>query len=141
VPDESAVWKPYPYRGLPVDPSARPPQIAPYQLRLDWQMWFAAMASPAEYPWTLHLVWKLLQNDPGAVGLFAANPFPERPPRYVRAVEYRYAFADPANRGGAWWTRERLGHLAPSAFNRIRRSQAVPRGLAVVDGTGCRADR
>jgi hypothetical protein len=113
VPDESAVWKPYPYRGLPVDPSLRPPQIAPYQLRLDWQMWFAAMASPAEYPWTLHLVWKLLQNDPGAVGLFAANPFPERPPRYVRAVEYRYAFADPANRGGAWWTRERLGIWLP----------------------------
>jgi hypothetical protein len=113
VPDESAVWKPYPYRGLPVDPSSRPPQVAPYQLRLDWQMWFAAMSSPEEYPWTLHLVWKLLHNDPGAVGLFASNPFPKKPPRYVRAVMYRYEFANPANREGLWWTRERLGLWLP----------------------------
>jgi hypothetical protein len=27
-----------------------PPQIAPYQLRLDWQMWFAAMSTPNDYP-------------------------------------------------------------------------------------------
>jgi hypothetical protein len=112
-PDERAVWKPYPYRGLPVDPASRPPQIAPYQLRLDWQMWFAAMGSPTEYPWTLNLVWKLLHNDPGAVGLFAANPFPEKPPRYVRAVEYRYAFADPADPSGVWWTRTQVGLWLP----------------------------
>jgi hypothetical protein len=114
APDELALWKPYPYRGLPVDPAGRPPQVAPYQLRLDWQMWFAAMSSPDRYPWTLHLVWKLLHNDPGAVGLFAANPFPERPPRYVRAVLYRYAFADPANKGGPWWNRDRIGLWLPA---------------------------
>jgi len=113
VPGESAVWKPYPYKGLPVDPKLRPPQIAPYQLRLDWQMWFAAMGSPSEYPWTLHLIWKLLHNDPGAVGLFAANPFPDKPPRFVRAVDYRYTFADPALHPGLWWTRERLGLWLP----------------------------
>jgi len=113
VADDSAAWKPYPYRGLPVDPAVRPPQVAPYQLRLDWQMWFAAMASPDRYPWTLHLVWKLLHNDPGSVGLFAANPFPGGPPRYVRAVLYRYAFSDPASRSGMWWTRERLGLWLP----------------------------
>jgi lipase maturation factor len=113
VPDERAEWKPYPYKGLPVDPASRPPQIAPYQLRLDWQMWFAAMATPNEYPWTLNLVWKLLHNNPGAVGLFAANPFPGKPPLYVRAVEYRYAFADPATHPGVWWTRERLGLWIP----------------------------
>src|ERR1022692_911498 len=65
-PDEKANWKPYVYKGLPVFPDKRSPQIAPYQLRLDWQMWFAAMSSPNEYPWTLNLVWKLLHNDPGA---------------------------------------------------------------------------
>jgi hypothetical protein len=113
VPDEKAAWRPYPYRGLPVDPASRPPQIAPYQLRLDWQMWFAAMADPDSYPWTLHLVWKLLHNDPGSTGLFAANPFPARPPRYVRAVLYRYSFADPSNGKGLWWTRQRLGLWLP----------------------------
>jgi hypothetical protein len=113
VPDDRAVWKPYPYKGLPVDPASRPPQIAPYQLRLDWQMWFAAMATVRQYPWTLNLVWKLLHNDRGAVGLFAANPFPGKPPRFVRAVEYRYAFADPTAHPGVWWTRERLGIWIP----------------------------
>ena len=38
-------------------------------------MWFAAMSSPEEYPWTLTLVSKLLHSDPGALSLFAANPF------------------------------------------------------------------
>ena len=105
-------WKPYPYKGLPVALDERPPQIAPYHLRLDWQMWFAAMGSPNEYPWTLNLVWKLLHNDPGALGLFRSNPFPDKPPRYVRAVLYRYAFVRP-NTQGLWWKRERLGLWLP----------------------------
>jgi hypothetical protein len=115
VPDETAPsGSPTRTAACRSTPRSRPPQIAPYQLRLDWQMWFAAMASPAEYPWTLHLVWKLLHNDPGAVGLFASNPSRGGPP--LRAGrEYRYAFADPAShRGGAWWTRERLGIWIPA---------------------------
>src|SRR5665213_1610884 len=111
APDENANWKAYPYKGLPVDPHKRAPLIAPYQLRLDWQMWFAAMSSPEEYPWTLNLVSKLLHNDPGAVSLFAGNPFPGKPPRWVRAVLYRYSFARPGNPGGLWWNRERVGEL------------------------------
>ena len=106
-PSDQAHWRPYPYRGLPVALDQRPPQVAPYQLRLDWQLWFAAMATPADYPWTLHLVWKLLHNDPGTLSLFAGNPFPGRPPRYIRAVRYRYAFARPGNAQGRWWQRER----------------------------------
>jgi hypothetical protein len=110
---DAAVWTPYPYRGLPVDPAARPPQVAPYQLRLDWQMWFAAMSDARDYPWTLHLVWKLLHNDPGAVGLFAANPFPGKPPTFVRAVLYRYSFVRSGNGKGLWWAREPLGLWLP----------------------------
>jgi Lipase maturation factor len=111
-PDDSADWKPYPYKGLPVALDERPPQIAPYQLRLDWQMWFAAMGTPNQYPWTLNLIWKLLHNDPGAVGLFRSNPFPEKPPRYIRAVWYRYSFMRP-NPQGFWWKREKLGLWLP----------------------------
>ncbi|WP_114940706.1 lipase maturation factor family protein [Mucilaginibacter endophyticus] len=99
-------WKPYIYKGLPVLPNKRPPQIAPYQLRLDWQMWFAAMSSADQYPWTYNLTWKLLHNDPGAVSLFAINPFPNKPPRYIRAVRYRYSFADPGNTEGIFWKRQ-----------------------------------
>jgi hypothetical protein len=113
-PGDKASWKSYPYKGLPVAPDKRPPQIAPYQLRLDWQMWFAAMGSPNEYPWTLHLVWKLLHNNPGAVSLFANNPFPGKPPRFIRAVLYRYTFAPPGTPGGLWWKRERLDNWLPA---------------------------
>ncbi|WP_133272140.1 lipase maturation factor family protein [Hymenobacter radiodurans] len=108
-PTDQANWKPYIYKGLPVALDERPSQIAPYQLRLDWQMWFASMSSPAEYPWTVNLVWKLLHNDPGTVSLFASNPFPNQPPRYIRAVLYRYSFAEPGNDQGLWWNRERVG--------------------------------
>ena len=111
--DNKAHWKPYIYKGLPVLLDKRPPQIAPYQLRLDWQMWFASMSTAAQYPWTYNLVWKLLHNDPDAVGLFASNPFPEKPPRYIRAVLYRYRFAGPGNPQGQYWTRERIGDWMP----------------------------
>jgi hypothetical protein len=113
IPDDQANWKPYPYKGLPVDLNQRPPQIAPYQLRFDWRMWFAAMGTPNQYPWTLHLVWKLLHNDPGALSLFAGNPFPQKPPRFIRATLYKYQFAPPGNPAGRWWNREELGLWLP----------------------------
>jgi len=113
TPGADAVWKAYPYQALPAALDRRPPQIAPYQPRLDWQMWFAAMGTPNQYPWTLHLVWKLLHNDPGALSLFGGNPFPGKPPRYVRAVLYRYEFARPGNPEGDWWQREELGLWLP----------------------------
>jgi hypothetical protein len=112
-PDENANWKSYIYKGLPVALDKRPPQIAPYQLRLDWQMWFASMAAPDDYPWTLHLVWKLLHNDPGVISLFAVNPFPQKPPRYIRAVRYHYEFARPGNPQGLWWNRKRIDVWLP----------------------------
>ncbi|ALW85794.1 hypothetical protein AUC43_12245 [Hymenobacter sedentarius] len=129
-PSDNAHWKPYLYKGLPVALNRRSPQIAPYQLRLDWQMWFAAMASPNEYPWTVNLVWKLLHNDPGALSLFANNPFPGRPPRYVRAIRYRYTFAKPGNEQGLWWTRDRLDVWLPAI------STDNPRLLAFLKQTG-----
>jgi hypothetical protein len=110
---DNAQWKPYIYKGLPVALDKRPPQIAPYQLRLDWQMWFASMATATDYPWTYNLCWKLLHNDPGAVGLFAFNPFHDKPPRYIRAVLYRYHFAKPGNPEHSFWNREKIGLWLP----------------------------
>lgn len=112
-PDSSANWKPYIYKGLPVELDKMPPQIAPYQLHLDWQMWFASMSSPDEYPWTLNLIWKLLHNDANAVNLFKENPFPNKPPKYIRAVLYQYSFAPPGNAQHLWWTRKDLGDWLP----------------------------
>jgi hypothetical protein len=112
-PYRDSDWKEYPYRGVPVDLKKMPPIIAPYQLHFDWQMWFAAMASPDEYPWTIHLVWKLLHNDPLALRLFAGNPFPDHPPRFVRATSYKYRFAPPGNPEGRVWEREKIGDWFP----------------------------
>jgi hypothetical protein len=110
---DAAHWKPYIYKGLPVLLDQSSPQIAPYQLRLDWQMWFASMSTPNEYPWTLHLVYKLLHNDRDALGLFVRDPFEGKPPRYIRAMLYRYAFAPPGNPQGLWWKRERIDTWLP----------------------------
>jgi hypothetical protein len=110
---DNANWKPYIYKGLPVLLDKRPQQVAPYQLRLDWQMWFASMSSPSEYPWTLNLLWKMLHNDGTALSLFAGNPFPGTPPRYVRAVLYRYKFAKPGNPQGLYWNREKVDIWLP----------------------------
>lgn len=128
-PGNKANWKPYIYKGLPVALNKRPPQIAPYQLHLDWQMWFAAMSSPDEYPWTLNLIWKLLHNDPAALSLFAGNPFPGKPPRYIRAVLYRYTFVKPGNSRGLWWNREQIGEpwLPSMSINDPRLIEALRR--------------
>ena len=93
----NARWRPYVYKYLPTLQGQPPPQIAPYQPHLDWQMWFAAMSTPDQYPWTYNLVYKLLHNDPGVISLFAGNPFPGKPPRFIRATLYQYAFAKPGN--------------------------------------------
>jgi len=108
-----ASWKPYLYKGLPVEPNKRPPQIAPYQLRLDWQMWFASMGTAEQYPWTYNLVWKLLHHDALALSLFANDPFNGKAPRFIRARIYRYKFAKPGNPQGLYWTRELLGTWMP----------------------------
>jgi len=105
-------WKEYEFPYKPGDPMRRPPVITPYYGRLDWQIWFAAMASPHEYPWTLHFVWKLLHNDPGTLSLLANNPFPEGPPHYVRARLYKYKFAPPGD--PAWWHRTLIGDWLPA---------------------------
>ena len=111
---DKARWKPYVYKYLPTLPGQSPPQIAPYQPHLDWQMWFAAMGTTEQYPWTYNLVYKLLHNDAGALSLFAGNPFPGKPPGYIRATLYRYAFAKPGNPQGLYWTRQEIGPWMPA---------------------------
>jgi lipase maturation factor 1 len=113
--DDLQTWRPYPFRWKPGDPMRRPRFVAPHQPRLDWQMWFAALGSAEESPWLLRLVERLLDGSPEVVGLLAGNPFPARPPKYVRAVLYDYRFTDFAQRRqtGSWWRREETGLYLP----------------------------
>lgn len=115
VPTANSTWKAYELKGKPGDPARRPPQIAPYHLRLDWLMWFAAMGPPARHPWLVTVVQRLLAGDGPTLRLLRHNPFPDRPPRYVRARLYRYRFTtrEERRRTGAWWERTLLGPYLP----------------------------
>ena len=106
-------WKEYEFRGKPGNPERMPPLIAPYHLRLDWLMWFEAMPSRGISPWFIHLVIKLLQGDRQTLALLSGNPFPDRPPRFVRALFYRYTYGDKT-----WWNRKLVGtYLEPHAVD------------------------
>jgi hypothetical protein len=109
--DAGTVWKEYEFKGKPGALDRVPPQVAPYHLRLDWLMWFEAMAPSPRSRWFFAFVAKLLQGDDGALGLLRTNPFPDAPPRYLRALYYRYRFTTPAERraSGAWWARQLVG--------------------------------
>jgi hypothetical protein len=108
-------WKQYEFKGKPGDPLRRPPQVAPYHLRLDWLMWFAAMGSPRGYPWFFSLLIRLLENDRPTLKLLRRCPFPEKPPVFVRARLYRYRFTSGVARKetGCWWSRSLLGEYVP----------------------------
>jgi hypothetical protein len=112
----NTVWREYQFKGKPGDPARRPSQIAPYHLRLDWLMWFAAMGTAQDEPWFSALMLKLLEGDKGATGLLRDNPFPDRPPRWIRARMYRYTFTTRAERQatGRWWNRTPVGEYFPA---------------------------
>lgn len=116
----SAQWREYEFKAKPTDLKRLPPQIAPYHLRLDWLMWFAALSSYQDQPWFLPFIARLLQGDQPTLSLLRSNPFPLHPPRYVRAQFYEYHFTTPAERGatGAWWKRQFAGtYLPPVSLN------------------------
>ena len=111
-PDESD-WEAYTFKGQPVATDERPPQWAPYHLRLDWQLWFAAMR-PRPGPrqrWLQSLLLRLFENDATTLSLLQENPFAEEPPTELRVVRYRYRFTTREERSetGEWWRRERIG--------------------------------
>ncbi len=113
---DQTVWKEYEFKGKPGSVRRMPPQWAPYHLRLDWLMWFAAISPQYAYPWLRLLMVRLLQNDPATLRLLRHNPFPGSPPRYVRARLYRYRFTTAAElrRDHAWWHRTlEGGYLQP----------------------------
>jgi hypothetical protein len=116
APHRDSDWREYEFKGKPGDPRRWPLQFAPYHLRLDWLMWFAALSPSYAEPWFRELVGRLLAGDRMILRLLGANPFPDGPPRWVRARYFLYRFTSRAEQRatGAWWTRELAGEfLAP----------------------------
>jgi len=112
---EHTVWKEYEFKGKPGDVRRRPRQFAPYHLRLDWLMWFAAISPAYAQGWLRMLLTRLLENDRDALKLLRCNPFPDEAPRYVRARLYRYEFSTwtELRRDHVWWHRISLGVCVP----------------------------
>ena len=108
-------WREYEFRYKPGDLSRRPPWNIPHQPRLDWQMWFAALDDPQRLRWFWLFLERLLHGEPAVSALLARNPFPDKPPLYVRAKFYDYTWSDPAARArGQWWERRLLGLYFPA---------------------------
>jgi lipase maturation factor len=112
-------WREYEFVGKPGDVMRRPPQVAPFHLRLDWLMWFAAMSSPMYHSWFMPFLAKLLEADPDVLRLLRHDPFGGKRPRFVRARLFLYRFTTPAERREtrAWWHRTYAGdYVRPVAL-------------------------
>ncbi len=122
VINENTNWKEYEFKGKPGDPQKRPRQLAPYHLRLDWQIWFAAMASaPLRQSWFKPFITKLLQNDEKILILLKHNPFQDESPHWIRARRFHYQFTtfSELRKTGKWWKREFVSeYVKPVSLDR-----------------------
>jgi len=107
-------WKEYHFMYKPGNMSESPKFVLPHQPRLDWQMWFAALGSYGHNPWFISLLYRILENKPEVMALLdqTNNPFPQRPPKYIRSKLYKYHFTKSAE-DTDWWTREEVGEYSP----------------------------
>lgn len=105
-------WEEYEFKYKPGDVLRRPPQVAPHQPRLDWQMWFAALGYQRERVWVDGLAVALIEGRKEILDLLEKNPFEGEPPEIIRGAIYEYKFTDFETRRetGAWWVRERKGN-------------------------------
>jgi hypothetical protein len=120
---EETLWKDYEFKGKPGAVRRLPRQWAPYHLRLDWLMWFAAISPQYALDWLPALLVRLLENDGATLRLLRHNPFADSPPRYVRAHLYQYRFTSwqELRRTKAWWNRRLVDeYLPPVRLDTVR---------------------
>lgn len=113
--DDANTWHAYEFKWKPGDVKRRLGFVAPHQPRLDWQMWFAALGYYSNHPWVHSLLVRLLEGSHPVLSLLRHNPFPEKPPRYVRCVLYDYRFTNRTEHrfSGEFWKAERRGMYCP----------------------------
>lgn len=113
---EMTCWIPYEFKAKPGDVKRRPVQVAPYNYKIDWQMWFAAMSPRQYHYWFLPFIQRLLEGNKEVLSLLKKNPFPDGPPKHIRAEWYEYHFAPPHNKEGVFWVRKKIGEYLPPVF-------------------------
>lgn len=111
-------WQEYHFFFKPGDLSWRPRRVAPYQPRLDWQAWFLPFSSFYGERWFQQFLIRLLEGSPPVLKLLKHNPFPEKPPHYIRALMYDYEFTTFKEKAetGNWWKRTLVGQYAPTSL-------------------------
>jgi hypothetical protein len=108
-------WEPYIFKWKPQEIKGGLSQVAPFQPRLDWQMWFAALSSFWHQGWLQTLLQRLLEGDKRVEGLFKECPFKDAPPKYIRTLRWRYKFCSMSHwrKTGHFWQREFIGPYGP----------------------------
>jgi hypothetical protein len=122
--DDAKHWIPYQFKFKPGDLHRAPPIVAPYQPRLDWQMWFAALGSLDESPWFTQFVFRLLQGSHDVENLLESKPFPDHPPKFIRAsmMDYKFSNLSQLTKDGVWWQATEDSMFFPPA--RLHRKEA-----------------
>ncbi len=120
--NDGDTWLDYEFKFKPGDLKQAPKWVAPYQPRLDWQMWFAALSNYRSNPWFSNFMLRMLQGSPDVLRLLAKNPFPNTPPKYIRAHVFDYSFTDFATRRATqeWWKREPRGSYFPATSLKVK---------------------
>ena len=111
--NDAVTWLAYEFPYKPGDLRRAPPIVAPHQPRLDWEMWFAALGNYRQNRWFVSFMLRLMKGaSPQCSALLKYNPFPNGPPKYIRARLYLYHFTHFGEHG--WWTREERGLYFPA---------------------------
>lgn len=119
-------WLPYDFKHKPGRLDRRPDFVAPWQPRLDWQMWFASLSTCGQNPWLLELQRQLMLGNDAVTSLLETDPFSGTRPTRMRTTSYEYRFA-PLQAKGQWWVRTYSGPYCPEleldAAGRLQRAQ------------------
>lgn len=111
--NDGTSWAAYEFKWKPGNPYRRPEFVEPHMPRLDWRMWFAALGSAEREGWFYPFCLRLLEGSPSVLDLLGPDPFPDAPPRYLRATLWDYQFTRWGSDTDAWWIRSRLGPYTP----------------------------
>ncbi|MEC4750220.1 lipase maturation factor family protein [Methylomicrobium sp. Wu6] len=113
--NDGKIWQAYEFNYKPGDLNRGLRWNIPHQPRLDWQLWFAALEKPKLDSWFAAFMARLQEGSPPVLALLRANPFPDHPPIFVRAMLYRYSYATPDQRAktGQIWRRKLIGQYWP----------------------------
>nr|XP_033814035.1 lipase maturation factor 2 isoform X2 [Geotrypetes seraphini] len=114
-------WMEIEFMYKPGNVSSMLPVVAPHQPRLDWQMWFAALAHHTQSPWFTSFLYRLLQGKKEVINLVQADeskyPFRAEPPVYIRAQLFKYWFTEVNENGELprhWWRRQYVEEFYPT---------------------------